>query len=103
MKKEHTPDGVTTLRGSRIVVCSRLRLLGSAYSLLCAVNRCEKDTQSFSLRLQVIRPTFCRERQRSSLLTEGGEVQIPLAAGDNQKEKADALHLPFPFGCGGGI
>ena len=28
---------------------------------LCGVNRCEKDTQSFSLRLQVIRPTSLRE------------------------------------------
>ena len=52
---------LTTFRGSRIVVCRRLDALltlGSAYSLLCAVNRCEKDTQSFSLRLQVIRPIF---------------------------------------------
>ena len=70
MKKEHTPDGVTTLRGSRIVVCRRLDAsltLGSAHSLLCAVNRCEKDTKSFSLRLQVIRPPIRRKRRRSSL------------------------------------
>ena len=33
----------------RIVVCRRLRLLGSAYSLLCGVSLRENDTQSFSL------------------------------------------------------
>ena len=35
----NSPFHLTTFRGSRIVVCSRLRVLGSAYSLLCAVNR----------------------------------------------------------------
>ena len=53
-KKQHD----TTFRVSRIVVCRRLCLLGSAHSLLCAVNRCEKNTQSFSLGLQVMRLKF---------------------------------------------
>ena len=45
---------LTTLHSRRIVVCARLRSsalvcarlrsLGSAYSLLCAVNRCENNT-----------------------------------------------------------
>ena len=35
---------LTTFRGSRIVVCRRLRLLGSAYYLLCGVSRRENST-----------------------------------------------------------
>ena len=70
---ERPTRNLTTFRGSRIVVCSLLRVLGSADSLLCAVNRCEKDTQSFSLRLQVIRPTF-RPQGRSEV-----EPSVPKA------------------------
>ena len=57
---------LTTLHSSRIVVFRRLHSFGSAHSLLCVVNRCEKDTQSFSLRSQVIRPTFRRRRKAGS-------------------------------------
>ena len=67
---------ITTFRGSCIVVfrCLDASLtLGSAHSLLYAVNRCEKDTQSFSLRLQVIRPTIRAARRH------GGRAFVPKA------------------------
>ena len=80
---------LTTLHSSRIVVCRRLRLLGSAYSLLYAVNRCEKDTQSFSLRLQVIRPTFRQGGGR--LITEVVKHRTHFR---NQRKK-DTFWCPF--------
>ncbi|MBQ7392415.1 MAG: hypothetical protein IJV73_06975, partial [Clostridia bacterium] len=58
-------------RHRRIVVCSRLRLLGSAHSLLLAVSAAQNDTQSFYARLPVL-DRFCYASLAEPLRVDGG-------------------------------
>ena len=89
---------VTTYRTSRIVVAYRLRLLGSADSLLYCVNRRKNDYQSFFLRLQVIRP------QRFALgLITSKVVEHKVTTATKKKELGTPNGVPSSFGCGGGI
>jgi len=74
---------------SRIVVCHRLRLLGSAYSLLCGVSRREKVPQAlFSL---------AHPRPPAEVVMA---IQNPL---HRAKEEDSPNGLSSSFGCGGGI